>query len=1000
MHLPFTPNHVQLISACYPPNAALLTAGPDYRPNVQELSRMTYYASNRPGKINKLASELEKRARLDCRKAKAGNIRARSSLLITLAIIKALATECRRDLPLLTASLLASVNITLMSLSSDLEVTARAGSVFTAWTTYTDGHLIGVDQSITQDYMSCLKVFSDLSRGQSKDQEMQNRARLVGLAALTGVVTSEALYHSTPHLKMQVQIFLPAFIVPLLEVDVSTLDQGVSEVKTQPNSPYISDFRSRPPMERRATSIHLHVTGELGPARRDVANAAMRALSALFEHSNGGQAASCMQAAIDWFNDTSAWTRPDHCRWIAVRAAEWTQYQYRYAIPTRLVECLVREQDAPQPTTRHSVLAAMITAVFTSPTPLVNLSTSDIISSLISVVLRRVSKDPDDALLRPLVECVASLGTHVYYADQIQDLAGELISRLVAVEQNGVPVNGKAELGKVRAQAVRCLLAGLLSLIHAAEMHDIAKDDGDDSKTIHKAALVESGISIQVEGPDTKPSRSDGHIRPSRRSNVSPEVWQDTLSLLCDGDYSVRADYAATLVSYLDREIPKLWDSTDVDGVKRIRPIAEGPLQQATINYSVVFGDSSSRFLNALHAHLYVLATSTNLGVASRSSTTPTPSQRSMNGDTAEDPSASTSEQDVAEEAAPSRRSLVIPRTRKMSVMQRLLRHISSEVLSFADVSATLSDYGNMLAVMQAIHSNLPVRGLLAGVPMLLALGSVAQGASSTDSVSIQRIQAVKELLARTWLTIGKVWDCPGVLELAQKSIPEDFESNLPHLPEPEPGVFHSSRRPTSVLDAPSDLSVQDLDSEGLLLALVSHQTVQDATGLDRQGLLRKLTAQWTAESALKAFEAQSPSVELSNGDALSPLMKVSPAFMHIENLSRASLARSTRGVGVTDLREALEGRSSLSNPNLRDTAPSLSTLEHTSATHGDVHKLTPVRSRPQQRSRLAGPGEVKDVLSKLGIGKTNTTGMLKPSFTSKRAEQRIPSNLTPPYKT
>lgn len=81
MHLPFTPNHVQLISACYPPNAALLTAGPDYRPNSQELSRMTYYASNRPGKINKLASELEKRIRLDSRKAKAGNIRARSYVL-------------------------------------------------------------------------------------------------------------------------------------------------------------------------------------------------------------------------------------------------------------------------------------------------------------------------------------------------------------------------------------------------------------------------------------------------------------------------------------------------------------------------------------------------------------------------------------------------------------------------------------------------------------------------------------------------------------------------------------------------------------------------------------------------------------------------------------------------------------------------------------------------------------------------------------------------------
>ena len=78
MHLPFTPNHVQLISACYPPNAALLTAGPDYRPNSQELSRMTYYASNKSGKINKLASELERRVRIDSRKAGGGNIRARA----------------------------------------------------------------------------------------------------------------------------------------------------------------------------------------------------------------------------------------------------------------------------------------------------------------------------------------------------------------------------------------------------------------------------------------------------------------------------------------------------------------------------------------------------------------------------------------------------------------------------------------------------------------------------------------------------------------------------------------------------------------------------------------------------------------------------------------------------------------------------------------------------------------------------------------------------------
>lgn len=78
MHLPFTPNHVLLVAACYPDSAALLTAGPDFRPNSQELSRLTYYAANRPGKITKLSVELEKRVRIESRKAKDRNQRSRA----------------------------------------------------------------------------------------------------------------------------------------------------------------------------------------------------------------------------------------------------------------------------------------------------------------------------------------------------------------------------------------------------------------------------------------------------------------------------------------------------------------------------------------------------------------------------------------------------------------------------------------------------------------------------------------------------------------------------------------------------------------------------------------------------------------------------------------------------------------------------------------------------------------------------------------------------------
>jgi protein EFR3 len=517
-------------------------------------------------------------------------------------------------------------------------------------------------------------------------------------------------------------------------------------------------------MERRATSIHLHVTGETGPSSREVTNMAIRALSHLFGHSNGGQAATSMQAAIDCFNDREAWGQTQHCSWFAEHAAEWTQYQYRYAIPTRLVECLIQDQDTSQTVSRSEALAAMITAVFTSPTPLVNLSTSDIISSLINVGLRRISKNSDDALLPALVRSVSSLGTHVYYTDQIQDLAGELISRLVMVETTGYLAGVKCENDKARVQAVRYLVAGLLGLIHSAEVHDIADLDTD-SKGGHKS--VPSSPVLGGPGAERASIDHKGGAKGPRRKNVSADIWQDTVSLLCDSDYAIRADYSATLISYLEKEIPKLWDVTDTDGVKRIRPLAEGPVQQANVNYTILHGDNTTRLLNSLHAHIYALAISPNLGLPSPSHTPS--SQRSINGDQIDSAAVTdeTNTQDLTEPALQGRRSLAIPRTRKLSVMQHLLRNVPSKLTASTSVTATLSDYGNIMAIMTAIFTNLPVRGLLTGVPMLLALNAAVQ-LEANEAVS-PRISAIREILASCWITLAKVWDCSEILEVVAK---------------------------------------------------------------------------------------------------------------------------------------------------------------------------------------------------------------------------------------
>ncbi|CCL99429.1 uncharacterized protein FIBRA_01447 [Fibroporia radiculosa] len=986
MHLPFTPNHIHLISECYPSSAALVSSGPEYLPNSQELSRLTYYASNRPGKITKLTNELERKVKTDSRKAQ-GNTRCRASLLITLYIFKALAAECRRDISLLTASLLSAVSITLSTLSSDLEVAARAATVFTAWATYTDGRLIGVDRGVTQNYVSCLQHFSGMGKKKIEDREVRNRTRLVGLATLTAAVHSEALYHSFTHFKLQVSAIIPALLTVFTEVEVDTLKNEAGVIKEGPKFAFTDEFRTKPALERRAASIHLHIDGERGPSSSDVVNASLHALSSLLGHSTAPQVGVIMSAAFEFFDDSGGWNRVEQCRWFAAKACQWTQYQYRYAVPTRLVECLVTGQDASQATSQLTTLALMLTTIFTSPIPLINLSTSDLISSLISVVFHRINVHVDDPLLGTLVECIASLGTHVYYADQIQDLAGELISRIVMVESGGIPGGSKGNADKSRSQAIRCLLASLLGLMHAADPHDDAKVDSSTDRDIHN-----SGTSPELPSPNN-PSIHDVHVRSSRRTKIAPEVWQDTLILLCDRDYAVRADYAAVLVSYLQSEVSILGSHTDKIISKHPRTLAEGPTEQSNTITAMMQGDSTTRFLHALHAYVYLLATSSIVDIYPTRSSSPDhvsagDSSTIQGGSVNLDP----------EQSYDASRPLPA-RSCKTSFILRAMQKVPKKLSHSTPSITTLSDYGNILAILTAVHEHLPIRGLLVGVPMLLALDHACRPDDATTPPS-ELVLAIQHIHAKTWSELGKVWSCNEVVEQVQEAL---SKSPLV-LPQPlsvQPGTFHPTHEAVAFTSSSMDANaVLELQTAKLCTCLASHQNVRDTVGLNQDALIRRMTAPWTADSAFRESIESNQNYESLHRDGLSPLIKVAPALMQIENISLQSLPRSTRGVGVTDLREALEGRSSISNPNLANKAPSISTLDHASTlAYPDIHHgLAPTRSKPQ-RSKLAGPGEVRDVLNKLGIGKPNGSSHLKSSFPGlQKPEQRMPS-LTPPYK-
>lgn len=154
----------------------------------------------------------------------------------------------------------------------------------------------------------------------------------------------------------------------------------------------------------------------------DVSEASLRALFALLSHSNGEQLRYVMQSLFTSVDQLNGWDHIEHCCWMAKKVAEWAQYQYRYVVPTWLVDHLLQYQDVEKINSLHHAVMSMIQAVFSSPTPLINLSSSDIMSTLLTVLLRRTSINPDDGALAPLVGCISSLGCHVYYSDQIPDL--------------------------------------------------------------------------------------------------------------------------------------------------------------------------------------------------------------------------------------------------------------------------------------------------------------------------------------------------------------------------------------------------------------------------------------------------------------------------------------------------------------------------------------------------------------------------------------------------
>jgi hypothetical protein len=695
------------------------------------------------------------------------------ALLISLAILRALMTECKRDLGLFARSALRCTHVALnvrvyQKGDLDLEVVGRAASCFTAFATFTDGGAIGVDDGLTSEYLAILQKFSTMAisggPGEKPDMEEQNRTRLIALAALHAASGSDSLFTSNAEFPKQIKAIIPALLENIFEggMDQLKLETAKIEIDASP-SPFFSEFSARRPInDRRAPSLHAHIPGEKGPAMSDVLSAAMRSLDGLVGQCKVNQVSAVLDATVA-FLDKTGWTDVERSCWLAERLTAFTSLQYRFVVPTRFVELLVDMTD-PVVTPKHSTVLAMITTILNSHVSLVGLGVTDLLNSLVTLIIRRIHFDTRDALLQALVQCVSSLGTHIYYADQINDIVEEIALRMAELP------TGDASRPEILRVLIHCI-TGVMSTAHIA-------DEADVRATTPMSLSNDKGKGPQLDTPlEYQQRRQTG-----RRNPIVPQVWQETLPLLCESKYAVRAAYARALLIYLRKEMPR----------------EQPPLRPGDL--------TGFRFSNALHAAIYTLAMSSCLGAASPDQTPAVSAPTSPVIQNADKPHTNDKEELISETkdkeqdkdksltraekgvsfnvteptpgGTPPNGASTPPRkgSRSRRVSLPLNRLHSSANLSSFDNVATPLDFAALVAILDELHAAIPVAALVTGLPMLLALDKDAgmelvrrPGDGRAGAWVLERKRAIRESVAIVWRRVAERWGVKSVEELVDK---------------------------------------------------------------------------------------------------------------------------------------------------------------------------------------------------------------------------------------
>lgn len=525
---------------------------------------------------------------------RAGNraIPSRSSLMVTLGITKELVTECHRDINYFASSAASIVATALQAASKgsaqgarDVDITARAAATFYALANYLNMSSASMDADAVRQYLTLLGQFGKIANERVNDADTQNRIRQIGVGALAGAIGSDVFLTSSH--REQLSHVIPALFA---NFDAKALSEApelreeatrIAEKGSASNADYVA---KRKPLNSR-TVPSFSTDPEKAPTTLDIASAAMGSIRTALNSGDASHIQGLVAALLDFCNGKTGsgrqWANREWCCWVADALVSWTALPYRFVIPTVLVDDLIDDSDAPSDD-RHFALVLMITTLLSGQYSMIGLSTSDTANDLLAYAVRRVHYDSKDPVLVPLVRCIGALGTHVYYADQLNDLAEEITARIATLEMPQSSQGGAGDPvayinSKPVRESIRMLLACMLKLMDTAQ-----RSSGEVQKGVARKGS-DAPAEVQQAGA---------------RNRISPSVWHQTTSLLASPDYSVRQSLEEALLAFFATEV----EPASLDAG---HPVADTLGSKLSVE--------GTGFTHSLSAAMYVLALSKEL---------------------------------------------------------------------------------------------------------------------------------------------------------------------------------------------------------------------------------------------------------------------------------------------------------------------------------------------------------------------------------------------------